>query len=557
MKRLSLSVAVCVFVFVANAQNVGVGTAAPAAKLHVQKGASNGSVLSTSTIAAESNSTNWIHLLNPEANDAGIISGTNKTNLRSGIVFDADSAIRFRAGGNFARMYIGSAGNVGINTTAPAPSAALQVNSTTKGFLMPRMTTAQRKAIVDPEPGLLVFDMDKACLFLWDGVYWNPMVSTSVNNIPPIERHSSDGATGDYFGGSVSISGDFAIVGAYDDNVNGRPNQGSAYIFVRSGGTWVEKQKLLATDGEANDNFGRSVFISGDIAIVGASSDDVNGNIDQGSAYIFIRSGTTWTQQQKLVATSGTAYDYFGNSVGLSGNYAIVGASNDFVNGTSARGSAYIFYRSGNTWTQQQKLLASDGTSGDWFGESVSISGDYAIMGAPGGGNIGQGAAYIFNRSGSIWTQQQKLVSSTGLNGDRFGKSVSIWGDYIIIGAPGHNLERGVAHIYVQSGITWIQQQKIQPSSLEGSEFFGFSVCISGDNVVIHAEGDVVGGISGKSLAYIFQRNGTSWNKLRLVTNEPHNPTSQIERLVGISGFNIIIGISYPDRDKVVFLNFE
>jgi len=208
---------------------------------------------------------------------------------------------------------------------------------------------------------------------------------------------ASDGAANDYFGLSVSISGDLAIVGAYFDDDNGSMS-GSVYIFKWDGTAWSQQQKLLAADGAAGDYFGRPVSISGDYAIVGACGDDDKGG-DSGSAYIFKWDGTAWSQQQKLLASDGAVGDYFGRSVSISGDLAIVGAHCDDDKGDNS-GSAYIFRRDGTGWVQQQKLLASDGAASNYFGWSVSISGDYAIVGAYGDDDKGDdsGSAYIFEK---------------------------------------------------------------------------------------------------------------------------------------------------------------
>jgi hypothetical protein len=172
--------------------------------------------------------------------------------------------------------------------------------------------------------------------------------------------------------------------------------------------------------------------------VIGAFLDDVGANTDQGSAYIFVRAGTTWTQQAKFIASDGAAGDFFGYSVSISGDYAVIGAYVDDVGANSNQGSAYVFMRSGTTWAQQAKLIASDGAAGDYFGSSVSISGDYVVIGARGddiGANYDQGSAYVFVRSGTTWTQQAKLTTSDGAAGDQFGNSVSISGDYVVIGA--------------------------------------------------------------------------------------------------------------------------
>ena len=227
---------------------------------------------------------------------------------------------------------------------------------------------------------------------------------------------ASDKQVGDEFGVRVSLSGDYAIVGAYreDAGISNISNAGAAYIFKRDTTTdsWSQQKKILANDKQANDWFGNSVSISGDYAIVGAYGEDEGGS-NAGAAYIFKRSGITWSQQAKILATDKAANDQFGNSVSISGDYAIVGAYQEDEGGSNA-GAAYIFKRSGITWSQQAKILATDKQANDWFGNSVALSGDYAIVGAyqeDEGGSYA-GAAYIFKRSGITWSQQAKILAT-------------------------------------------------------------------------------------------------------------------------------------------------
>jgi len=200
---------------------------------------------------------------------------------------------------------------------------------------------------------------------------------------------------------------------------------------------WPEVDKLLASDGADHDRFGYSVSVSGDYAIIGAYYDDDKGSYS-GSAYIFKYDGTVWYEQAKLTASDGAADDLFGHCVSISGDYAIIGAYLDDDHGSES-GSAYIFKRDGETWYEQDKLTASDGAAGDVFGYSVSISGDYAIVGAWRDDDKGDdsGSAYIFKRDGSVWSEQVKLTASDGAAEDRFGYCVSVSGDYdyAIVGA--------------------------------------------------------------------------------------------------------------------------
>ena len=192
------------------------------------------------------------------------------------------------------------------------------------------------------------------------------------------------------------MCGDTAVVGAEGDDDNGAYS-GSAYVFVRSGSVWTEEAKLTASDGAAVDYFGVSVSVSGDTAVVGAWSGD--GIVaDSGSAYVFVRSGTTWSEQAELTASDGAADDWFGFAVSVSGDTAVVGADYDDDNGMNS-GSAYVFVRSGTTWTEQAKLTASDGAATDVFGRSVSVSGDAAVLGARLDDDNGtdSGSAYVFD----------------------------------------------------------------------------------------------------------------------------------------------------------------
>ena len=175
------------------------------------------------------------------------------------------------------------------------------------------------------------------------------------------------------------------MVGAFIDDGAAGIDQGSAYVFVRSGGVWSQQQKLEASDAAADDRFGFSVAISGETVVVGAPGDDGAAGIDQGSAYVFVRSGGVWSQQQKLLASDAAADDDFGSSVAISGETVVVGAPWDDDATGFYQGSAYVFVRSGGVWSQQQKLLASDAAGGDAFGFSVAISGETVVVGADDG----------------------------------------------------------------------------------------------------------------------------------------------------------------------------
>lgn len=428
----------------------------------------------------------------------------------------------------------------------PHSSAALDVKATDKAFYPPRLSTTQRKAIVNPQAGAFVYDIDQNTFYLFDGQNWLPLAFQNPASIMPTSRVASDGAPNDRFGGSVSISGDYALVGAFNDDNGANFGQGSAYVFVRNETGWTEQAKLTASNGASGDNFGISVSISGDYALVGAH---VGGNTNQGSAYVFVRTGSTWAEQVELTANDGASGEHFGNSVSISGDYALVGAYND-SNGPSnpAIGSAYIFVRSGTSWTQQAKLIASDGVPTDYFGCSVAISGDYAIVGAYLDdivATVDQGSAYVFVRSGTSWTQQAKLTANDGATGDLFGQSVAISGNYALVGAyfddNGAITNQGSAYVFIRSGSTWTQQAKLIANDGAASDAFGVSVALSGDYALVGAISDDVGTNTNQGSAYVFVRTSASWSQVRLITdNSPANTQNGIS--VGIFNGTFIIG---------------
>jgi len=384
--------------------------------------------------------------------------------------------------------------------------------------------------------------------------------------------------TEDFFGYSVSISGNYAIVGSfYEDGGDSDPalTAGAAYIFERaSGGGWTQRVILHASDMQANDNFGISVSISGDYAIVGAPGED--GGIGDlvsgaGAAYIFERdSGGTWNQQTILHASDLQANDSFGYSVAISGNHAIVGAFTE--NGGagdhfSHAGAAYIFERdSGGTWNQQAILHASDLQVNDYFGFSAAISGDYAIVGARledgGAGDLvtDAGAAYIFEKdSGGTWNQQQILHASDMQSTDWFGYSVAISGSYAVVGAQYEDGGNGdpfqcasAAYIFERdSGGTWNQQQILHASDMQAFDYFGTAVSISGNRAIVGAcskEGVSGGPVSRAGAAYVFERDsGGAWMERTILQASDMQADDFFGDSVCISENYIIVGADFED----------
>ncbi len=357
---------------------------------------------------------------------------------------------------------------------------------------------------------------------------------------------ASDGGIFENFGGSVAISGSTIVVGAPRDNIGSNSLQGSAYVFNRHGGNWVEMQKLTASDGAGFDSFGFSVAISGSTIVVGATFDNIGGNLLQGSAYVFNRQGGSWVETQKLTASDGAANNLFGNSVAVSGATIVVSAPRANI--------AYVFDRHGGGWVETQKLTASDGAAG--FGASVAVGGATILVAAPFddiGGNISQGSAFVFNRQGGNWVEMQKLTASDGAAHDDFGWSVAVSGPTLIVGVPfdgiGGKFNQGSAYVYNRQGGSWVEMQKLTASDGAADDFFAWSVAISGSTVVVGTPSFFTGGDFKQGSAYVFNREDGSWLETQKLTASDGEMADddRFGLSVAISGSTIVVGADSDD----------
>jgi hypothetical protein len=382
-----------------------------------------------------------------------------------------------------------------------------------------------------------------AYVFIRNGATWSQQAYLKASNAEAYDN----------FGDSVSISGDTVVVGAHGEDshatgINGvgqadnsAADSGAVYVFTRTGTTWSQQAYIKASNTDAGDNFGW-VSLSGDTLVVGAHGEDSNATgvngLNQadnsaslsGAAYVFTRSAGVWSQQAYLKASNTGANDEFGHAVSIAGNTLVVGATGEdsnasIVNGNQADNSAsqsgatYVFTRSGATWSQQAYLKASNSTAGDFFGSSLSISADTLAVGAIGessnatgvNGDQGtnsshqSGATYVFTRNGVTWSQQAYLKASNTDADDNFGFSMSVSGDTLLVGALGEDSNAvgvngvqtnnsydnsGAAYVFIRNGITWSQKAYLKASNTDALDRFGWAVSLSGDTLVIGAEGE-------------------------------------------------------------------
>ena len=358
----------------------------------------------------------------------------------------------------------------------------------------------------------------------------------------------------------MAISGDTIVVGALfedsgstgingDQNNDNAPASGAAYVFVRNGTTWTQQAYLKASNTEASDEFGAAVGISGDTIVVGAAAESssatgVNGDQadnsaeGSGAAYVFVRSGTTWTQQAYLKASDTEEGADFAYSVAISGDTVVVGAIGEASNATGINGdqtddsapesgAAYVFVRSGTTWTQQAYLKASNTDESDEFGYVVAISGDTVVVGA------------VFETS-----------KATGINGDQSDNSAN---------------QAGAAYIFGRSGTTWTQQAYLKASNTDADDYFGCSVAVSGSTVVVGAylESSNATGTNGNpsdnsasqsGAAYVFVRSGATWKQSAYLKASNTGVSDFFGYAVAISGDEAVVG-AYFEASNATGIN--
>ncbi len=344
-----------------------------------------------------------------------------------------------------------------------------------------------------------------------------------------VKIFASDGADYDQFGRAVSISGDTAAIGSNSGST------GAVYVLVRDAvsGDWAEQQKLTASDGASNDFFGRAVAMDGDTIVVGAEGASVSGS-NTGAAYVFVRSGTVWTEQAKLIASDGSDDDKFGHAVAIDGDTVVIGAEyaqelGDGVHETNPPGAAYVFVRSGTTWSEQQKIRPDDSDYGDNFGNAVAIDGDTVVVGAK-DKHARRGSAYIFVRSQDSWAQQQKLLASDNAVDDWFGHAVAVSGDTAMVSNNSYvhvalsNYVASSVYVFNRNGATWTEEQILNASDFDGTvnfpyDGFGESISIQGDQVLIGSYSTYDDNGSLAGSAYLYQIDlAGDWSEIQHLT---------------------------------------
>jgi hypothetical protein len=377
--------------------------------------------------------------------------------------------------------------------------------------------------------------------------------SAQSSDWPAQKLYANDASRNAGLGRAAFVAGDTAFVG--------EPNEqgpGSVYVFERSAGTWAEAQKLTPDASPPGADFGYAVAFDGTTAIIGAPfttlTDD--GLRHQGAAYVFTKADGAWRQAQELVASDFGPENQFGNAVAISGDTLLVAAYNAPIGANIYQGAVYVFTRSGDTWTEAQKMTASDGAANDDFGYAIALAGTTAVISSPyaAGANEMQGAAYVFASDGTTWSEVQKLVAGDGASWDDFGSAIGFDGATIAIGAQyaavGDNAGQGAAYVFVPSGGTWTEVARLSSSDGVASDAFGESIGLSGTTLVAGAPFATVGANSGQGAAYVFSGSGATWSETAKLVADDGNESDFLGYAIATDGTSTLVGSPFAVIDS-------
>lgn len=341
---------------------------------------------------------------------------------------------------------------------------------------------------------------------------------------------------GDNVGRSTGVDGHTALIGApSDDGVAN--NNGSAYVFRYDGASWSQEQKLLPSSADANENFGESCDLFGDVAVIGAHCPGGSCATTNGAAYIFRYDGTTWSEEERLTASDGASDDRFGDAAAIYGNIAVVGAPRH-----ANRGAVYVYRYDGQMWDEEQKIVGDIVNDGDQFGSEVDVCGDVIIVGAPqdddadGTEFCESGAAYIFRYNGSTWVEEQKIVGD-GCKQFR-GLRVAIDGDVAAIGTDGT-----FVHVYRYDGSTWVEEQQLTATS---GSLDSAQLSVEGDIIVAGNSSDGDAGSSAGAI-HVYRYDGTTWNEGTKLTASDASSGDALGGSIALSGSTVIAGATQAD----------
>ncbi|HLO46285.1 MAG TPA: hypothetical protein VK175_18230 [Leadbetterella sp.] len=452
-------------------------------------------------------------------------------------------------------LFLGVLGASGQSITldpSNSSGAIIESKSNNQGVILSRMNTAERKAIPNPKSGTLVFDTDKSRYFLYDGNTWLALKLDLETDLSATER-TMENVQGNIPYIAVAIDKKWAAVGLSTETVNGLNSKGAVLIFEKTIEGWIQKAKISPTDGQANDGFGESVALKGDSLMVGARN-SANANGVRGAVY-FYRNITTyspytgtlkfWNQQAKIQSNiNSTTHSNFGQEIQFDQNHLAVSTNGE-------DGIVYIYNNTGQGYTFAQTIQIPSLTL-NTLGRTISLSGDYLAIGAPynkNESNMETGAVYIFVKGGGTWTLQESLYGNTVL--DRFGTAVCLNDNVLFVGIPKVNTDQGRVHYFLRNGSSWNLKDVLSASQAYLTPVYQESLNF-GSKLVAYDDWLFVSSLT--SVVSVFKRNELGFYRLYDSINCKKYPSADVVNLA-TDGTSLIIG-NYENK-KVKFVNFE
>lgn len=411
-------------------------------------------------------------------------------------------------------------------------SAQLEVKSSERGFLPPVMSSVMRKGISNPAQGLMVYDSTRQKMYVFTKEGWKPLLFgiDSSNYSTPDKPIVPDLSTGDNLGVSTAMGKEYAVAGAYGDDINGKVDQGSVYIYKKQEGKWQFYAKITAADGMAGDYFGGSMAIADDFIFVGAIMNNSLENNDEGAVYVYKIVDGTIQFHQKIRGIGASQSDGFGYSIAAEGKNLVVGVPFDDIGGNANQGAVYFFTLSeSDQWIQYQKYFLPSGQANDQFGHGLSLDSNQLSVGNEivTSGNYGysQNAVNILTRIEGVWVHQAKITQPDGLdNREAFSYATNLKGDILTVGAwlhdvPSGNKDRGAVYVYKRTSGTWQFIQKIVPQDVSpGSpgntygDYFGVSMARDKNNLLIGASWeDFSPSVNDRGVVYLYEWVGNEF----------------------------------------------
>ncbi len=409
-------------------------------------------------------------------------------------------------------------------------------------------------AVVNSDTGVLVgADLDTIYSNSGQGAVYAYEPTSPTSYLFRARIDSGDGAYLDRYGSAVAVDGNVAMIGAYLEDTVAGADAGAVHWFERSGDQWVRRGQILAPDAQVEDRFGIAVDIDGDRVAIGAFWDIVGSNVDQGSVYVFRRTGNSWALEAKLTAADGQARDLFGFALALEADTLVVGARGASVPFT-AQGTAYVFRFNAGSWSQQARLDTPLLGANLFFGASVGVANGRALIGAPGqtvAGVAGAGAAYVYESSGGNWPLAGTLIATQPRENAAFGYSVSADSTRFLVGAFQDGAQgNAIGAGYLFRAVDRSLESTLLATQPQPGELMGISVAIDGESAVLGSAAYDLPGGSGEGAAHIFERVLGSWAETALLVAADADVGDNFGRAVAVDANVIVIGAPAKGREN-------